>query len=236
MDDPQPNTPADPQAPLAAQPVVEQPVAAVPGSEPATPPTDPQAPADPEPATPATSPDDDAELADYWTKKGIDITTPEGQAQAAKSYREAEKAMHSKNQAASELEKQLNAQPLEVNTDNELVKQALQESSQLKTTLAVRDWKSRNNITPEQDIALGEYVTKTPDIGYLLKNDVLTLDQVYAMSGVGTLDADALKKAGGEEALQRLASTQRSSAPKGSASHQAPTPDEDPILAVLLAD
>lgn len=187
-----------------------------------------------ETATATTSSDDD--LADYWTKKGIDITTPEGQAQAAKSYREAERAMHAKNQQASDLEKQINKAPLDVDTDNELVKQALQESSQLKTTLAVRDWKAQNNITPEQDIALGEYVTNHQDVGYLLKNGVLTLDQVYAMSGVGTLDAEALKKAGGEEALQKLATTQRSSAPKGSASHQAPTPDEDPIMAVLLAD
>ncbi|MBO1267085.1 hypothetical protein [Arthrobacter cavernae] len=114
----------------------------------------------------STTSEDD--LSDYWTKKGIDITTPEGQAQAAKSYREAEKAMTQKAQQASQLEKQINAQPLAVDTDNELVRQAIEKSSALETTLAVREWKSSNNITPEQDAALGEYVTANPDKAWLL--------------------------------------------------------------------
>ena len=218
-----PVQPADPQEPAAVTD---------PNSEPATPPN-PDGQPD-EPPAPATNSDDD--LTDYWTKKGIDITTPEGQAQAAKSYREAEKAMHAKGQQASELTKQINAQPLNVDTDNELVKQALEKSNQLETTLAVRDLKANNNITPEQDKALGAYVTANPDKAYMLRNGFLSLDDVYKMSGVGTLDQEALKKQGGQEALQTLANKQRVSAPQGGASQRAAPVKEDPILAILTSD
>lgn len=168
-----------------------------------------------ETAEEATTSNDDP--ADYWAKKGIDITTPEGQAKAAKSYQEAEKAMHNKAQQASELSKQINSQPLLVDTDNELVRQALEKSSQLETTLTVQAWKASNNITPEQDAALGEYVTSNPDKALLLKNGYLTLDDIYKMSGVGAVDTTEAKKQGGQEALQQLANKQRASAVQGNA-------------------
>lgn len=166
-----------------------------------------------------TSTDDPA---DYWAKKGIDITTPEGQAKAAKSYQEAEKAMHNKAQQASELSKQINQQPLSVDTDNELVRQALEKSSQLETTLTVQSWKASNNITPEQDTALGQYVQTNPDKAYLLKNGFLTLDDIYKMSGVGAVDPTEAKKQGGQEALQNLANKQRASAVQGNAVNSNP--------------
>jgi hypothetical protein len=166
-----------------------------------------------------TSNDDPA---DFWAKKGIDISTPEGQAKAAKSYAEAEKAMHNKAQQASELSKQINQQPLNVDTDNELVRQALEKSSQLETTLSVQQWKASNNITPEQDTALGQYVQSNPDKAYLLKNGFLTLDDIYKMSGVGAVDTSEAKKQGGQEALNNLANKQRASAVQGNAVNSNP--------------
>jgi hypothetical protein len=166
-----------------------------------------------------TSSDDPA---DFWAKKGIDISTPEGQAKAAKSYAEAEKAMHNKAQQASELSKQINQQPLSVDTDNELVRQALEKSSQLETTLAVQSWKASNNITPEQDQALGQYVQSNPDKAYLLKNGFLSLDDIYKMSGVGTVDPTAARKQGEQEALANLANKQRATSPAGNAVNSAP--------------
>lgn len=222
------------QAPTTAQPE-GQPAEAVttPDSEPTQPTQTEDQPA--EPAATA-APSDEEDLADYWTKKGIDISTPEGQLAAAKSYREAEKAMHNKAQQASELEKQINAQPLNVETDNQLVKDALQKTSDLETTMAVRQWKQEKNITPEQDEALGKYVTDNPDKAYLLKNGLLTLDDIHAMSGVGKVDTEALKKQGEQEALQSLATKQRTTAPAGSATTTTPPAKEDPIMAALLAD
>jgi hypothetical protein len=232
MEDPQPQaTTQDPGVAPAAQPE-EQPAAAViTDSEPTT--TPDQQPAA-EPGTPA--PSDDEDLTDYWAKKGIDITTPEGQAKAAKSYREAERAMHNKAQQASELSKQINTQPLNVDTDNELVRQALDKASQLETTLTVQQWKASNNISPEQDAALGQYVIDNPNLGVLLKNGYLNLDQLYAMSGVGTVDTSAAKKQGSKEALQDIANQQRTTAISGAATTAAPQPKEDVISAVWSND
>ena len=183
-----------------------------------------------------TTTSDDDDLTDYWAKKGIDITTPEGQAKAAKSYREAEKAMTQKAQQASALEKQVNAQPLDVDTDNELVRQALEKSNKLETTMAIREWKQTNNITPEQDEALGQYVVSNPDKAYLLKNGYLSYDDILSMSGVKNQDFSEAKKQGSREALQDVANKQRTTAINGSASQQAPAAKEDPLLAILRSD
>lgn len=222
------------EAPQAQPPVDEQPAEAVKtaDSEPQQTEVDKQPQ---EAAAPATTSEEE-DLSDYWAKKGIDISTPEGQAQAAKSYREAEKAMHAKAQTASELEKQLNAQPVTVDTDNELVRQAVEKSSRLEVTVAVQNWKAANNITPEQDQKLGEYVTANPDKALLLKNGYLTLDDIYAMSGVGKVDTAEVKKQGGQEALQTLANKQRTTAPVGGATTRTAPPKDDPIAAVLSAD
>ena len=161
--------------------------------------------------------------ADYWAKKGIDISTPEGLAKATKSYQEAQKSMTQKAQQASELAKRINEQPLEVDTDNELVRQALEKSNALETTLAVKEWKEAKNITPEQDLALGKYVTENPNKAYLLRNGMLTLDDIYNMSGVGAVDTSEARKQGGVEALQNLSSRQRANAVTGNAVNSAPS-------------
>ena len=165
---------------------------------------------------------DDEDNSDYWAKKGIDINTAEGQAKAAKIYRDAEKALTQKAQQASELTKQINGQPLAVDTDNDLVRQALEKSSQLETTLTVNQWKAEKNITPEQDVALGQYLVSNPDKAWLLKNGHLNLDDIHAMSGVGKVDTSQVKKQGGQEALQNLANKQRVSAVSGNAVNSTP--------------
>lgn len=173
-----------------------------------------------ETGTPA--PSDTNDPTDYWAKKGIDISTPEGLAKATKSYQEAEKSMTQKAQQASELAKKINEQPLDVDTDNDFVRKALQETSELKTTIAVQNWKAANNITPEQDVKLGEYVTSNPDKAYLLKNGYLSYDDIYAMSKVGVVDTSEARKQGGVEALQNLSSRQRANAPQGNAVNTTP--------------
>jgi hypothetical protein len=214
----------------APQPV-EQPAEAV------TPPVEPTStpPAPDEPAAPATENSDD-DLTDYWSKKGIDISTPEGQAQAAKSYREAEKSLTQNAQRASELEKQINAQPAAEVTTDPAVQEAIDRAARVETTLEVERWKAANNITPEQDAAVGQYLVDNPQKAWLVKNGHLSLDDVYAMSGVGKTDPAALKKEGGQEALQTLADKQLATAPTGSAATSAPAANEDPILAVLQSD
>lgn len=203
----------EPQA-LDAQPV-EQPAEAV------TTDSEPQV-EDPSVNEPVETDNSDDDLMDYWSKKGIDITTPEGQRQAAQSYREAEKAMHAKGQRASELEQQLNQQPLAEQTQDPAVQEALARASRVETALEVERWKANNGITPDQDKALGKYLTENPQKAWLVKNGHLNLDDVYAMSGINKVDPDAIRKQGGQEALQGLANKQRTTAPEGSAVNQAP--------------
>ncbi|MCA1565829.1 MAG: hypothetical protein LC803_09365 [Acidobacteria bacterium] len=157
-----------------------------------------------EPAEPAAPSDED--LTDYWAKKGIDISTPEGQLAAAKSYREAEKTMHDKAQKASELEKKIQAEP--ATNDDERVQR-------LELLYNANTWKQANNITPEQDDAMGTYLTSNPDKLALVKYGLLTFDDVLHMSGAAKVDTEALKKQGGQEALQTLANKQRATAPQG---------------------
>ena len=199
----------------------------------------PETPADPsdEPATPAQVEDgntDDFDFNAWLEKKGIDPATPEGREQIAKSWRGMEQKMHKTTQQASEFEKQVNAQPINVDTDNALLQQMAEEQANLKTALAIRDWKTANNITDEQDQKLGEYVTANQDKAWLYKNGYLSLNDLYAMSGIGKIDTSSVKQQGKQEALEQLANKQRATAvASAAASPAAPSAGFDPIAAAL---
>lgn len=228
------------QAPEPAQPD-EQPAEAVttPDSEPTSPEGEqPHQSTEPEKSSDDESADNSAEedLADYWSKKGIDITTPEGQRAAAKSYREAEKAMHQSKQRSSELEKQLQGTPYEQVSQDPAVQQALETATNVQLELQVERWKQANNVTPEQDVAIGQYLTEHQDKAYLLKNGYLTLDDVAAMSGALKQDTDAIKTQASRDTLENLANKQRATAPKARATTHTAPPAEDPLLAVLNSD
>lgn len=216
------------QAPTTAQPD-EQPAEAVQptDSEPTTTNDEQGEPAEPDAPSDDAQPDNSAEedLADYWSKKGIDITTPEGQRAAAKSYREAEKAMHQSKQRSSELEKQLQSTPFEQVSDDPTAQQALETASSVKLELQVERWKNQHNITPQQDEAIGQYLTDNPNKAYMLKNGYLSLDDVAAMSGALKEDTEAIRSQGSRETLEKLANKQvASSVPASAMTSTAPAP------------
>lgn len=189
----------------------EQPAEAV--ETPTTEPTELEEATEGEPASADTSDDD---LSDYWAKKGIDITTPEGQAKAAKSYREAEKAMHSKSAEASQLKKA--ATDLPVNGEDDRI-------ARLEIKSEIRDWQIENGIKPgdPKDIKMGNFLEANPAKKLALQYGVLSLDEIYTLSGadkIGQPDPNALKSQGKEEALRQLANKQQAVSPKGSASTQ----------------
>ena len=217
-----------------AQPV-EQPAEAVttPPSEPTTTTNDGQPEAD-EPA-PADNSQESTDPTAFWAKKGIDITTPEGLAKATQSYSEAEKRMHQTAQRSSELEKQLETAPAEQVSNDPIAQKAYEEAKGVRLELQVERWKSSNQVTPEQDAAIGTYLSEHQDKAYMLKNGYLTLDDVAAMSGALKQDTEALKSAGKKEALENLATKQRSTAPSGGASTSAQA-KSDPIMDALLSD
>jgi hypothetical protein len=168
-----------------------------------------------EPEQSDNSAEDD--LSEWAAKKGIDLSTPEGQAKALKSMREAEKSFHTKAQQASELEKQLTAPANDPNASQ--AEQALAIATQLQNEKVIRNWKEANNVTPEEDAAMGEYAQKNPRAAELLTNGLLTLDEFRAIAvPAQKIDKDAIRNEGGQEALKKLANKQLATAVKGGAS------------------
>lgn len=177
----------------------------------------------------------EVDAAAFWQKKGIDISTPEGLAKATKSYQEAERRMHETTQKQSELAKTLQEAPVDVDTDNDLLRQLVERDELRERKNAVDDFVRRNNITPEQDVALGKWLTDNPTKQQLVLNGYMSLDDAFKLSGIGDKDQGELKQQGGREALETLAHKQRTTAPRGSATTST-APESDSIMDVLLAD
>ncbi|WP_146084398.1 hypothetical protein [Rathayibacter sp. AY1C1] len=224
-------TPQEPGAP-EAQPV-EQPAAA--DTTPVEPtPNDTDEPEAPEPDEPADEPEAPADDFDYkaWLdKKGIDPSTPEGQEAIAKSWREIEKKMHSSTQQASELAKQVNTTAA-VDPDATEAQKAYAIAIQLQNAATINQWKVEANVTAEEDTAMGKYAEANPETAALLNEGRLTLDQFRALAvPAKPVDTGAIKRQGGQEALETLANKQRATSPTGSAATAATPPKEDPFLA-----
>lgn len=206
-----------------AQPTEQQPEAAVTTTTEPTP--------NPAPATEAAPQTTDADdLSDYWSKKGIDITTPEGQAQAAKSYREAEKTMHKKSQEAAELTKQLTDEPVVVDSDNPLVQDLASKVVRMERSQTINDFVGRVKLTTDQESTMATYLEDNPQKKAMVNAGLMTLDEVYTLSGAKTgPDPAALAKKAKDEAIQELADKQRAAAQQGSATAPSSTVPGDSI-------
>lgn len=200
-----------------------------------TPDSEPQQPEETPESTEETLSDPSDELSDYWAKKGIDISTPEGQIKAAQSYREAEQALSRKAQEAAALKKSLD-QPLELDTDNELLKDLAQQQMEDRRERAIERFVNEVNLSDEQEQKFAEYLVNDQNMVELINGGRLTLSQAYKLSGVNEVDQAQVKKAGGQEALRDLANKQRATAPKGSATSNVSSTKDDPLLDVLSSD
>lgn len=166
----------------------------------------------------------DDNLAWLQQNKGIDPTTPEGAAQLAKMYREAEKRMHDSTAEKAKLQTALE-QPTDVQTDEFVTDPTAALAAQvqaltLKST--VQDFWSSNPDAKQYEAKMTEIVTTNPNIGELVKNQYLSLDQLYAMAkGSDPSRETALKQEGGKEALKTVADRQQAKAITGSATSSA---------------
>lgn len=194
-----------------AQPV-EQPAEAVTTAD-----SEPQQPEQEDASEPAQADTSDDDLSDWASKKGIDLSTPEGQAKALKSWREAEKAMHHKSQEASQLKKSLVDQPVTVDSDNPLVQSLAEEVVTMKRQAMIDSFTSKVNMTSDQEAEFAKYIIDTNKAD-LINGGYLTLEEAYKLSGVGSVDPSTYKSQGKQEALQTLANKQTATAVKGSAS------------------
>lgn len=161
------------------------------------------------------APTDDASQAeqDVWAKKGIDITTAEGQAKAAKMYADAQKALTQKAQKASELEKQLTT-PSGYDDDRIIA---------LETKYAVRDFFDANPEAKALESEMAKYIVENGK-SELVKAGYLTLDEVHAIVAAKSVDHSQLKAEGRKEGLQELANKQRATAVSGNAVSSTPAP------------
>lgn len=182
-------------------------------------------------SSPEAAPAESDDITDFLQAKGIDLSTPEGQRKLAQSYREAEKAMHKTRQEASELAKQFKGEPVDVDTDNELLAQLVERDVQRDRAEAVDAFIRETGITPDQDLAMGQWLEANPKKKALVLNGELSLKEAFDLSGVGKSDPTVLKEQGKKEALENLASKQRTTAPTGAAVTQQAPAKEDPFLA-----
>ena len=152
----------------------------------------------------------DEDTLNWLNAKGIDPSSPEALSKVAKTAREAEKAMHSKANEASQLKKSMESvadQAAEETGENPMLVRLM-----VKDT--IRDFYDSNPEAKEFDKEIAEVVTQRP---YLV-ND---LEAAYAL--VQKNNAPVLKEQGKKEALQSLASKQRTAAPTGSAVNSVPS-------------
>lgn len=214
MDESTTDAPVQEQAALQPQPEEQHAEAeTTPTSEP-TNTNDEQQEATDEPEQSDNSEDD---LADWAAKKGYDFSTPEGQAKALKSMREAESRMHQATQRSSELEKQLQSSDFEQVSNDPTAQAALEKAASVELAYTIKEWKRDNGITPDQDAAIGQYLQANQDKAYMLKNGYLSIDDVAAISGALKQDPTVFKAEGKRAALEDLRDKQRTTSPSGAA-------------------
>lgn len=183
-----------------------------------------------EQVAPADTSEDESDLSAWAEKKGIDLNSKEGQAKALKSMREAEKKMHQSTANVSELQKQLTSQPVSVDSDNPLVQELANEVVQMKRSQAIQDFASDVNLTPDQEKVMADYLVSNPAKVQLINAGYMTLNDAYQLSGANTTNPAAIKRQGGQEALERLANKQRATAPSGNAVQATPSRQADAFL------
>lgn len=157
-------------------------------------------------------PSDEDDNSKWLKAKGIDPTDPEAIAKLTKSAREAEKAMHSKAQRASELEKTMTGMS---DTSAEQVADAtgqdpevLKRLQRMEVKDSIREFwdthpEARSYEKEMAEIAVSSGLYGTPDA---------ILNAAYAMA----VSKDS-KSQGAKEALQNLAQKQKAAVPQGNA-------------------
>lgn len=226
--DPQPTT--DPVTPATG------------AEEPAQPVSEPTAPAATEPTEPATTTEGNEAATDdnlkFLQSKGIDPKDPDIVTKLAKMYSEAEKAMHESNQKASQLQNALSTpDPTTQQQSDDPVAALTAEVQAMKLTTNVNTFFTSNPDAKTYEPKMAEIVTGNPTMGALVKAGYLSVEQLYQMAkGSDNSRENDLKTQGGREALQKVADKQQARAVNGHAttSEVDNSSGDDPFLTGLL--
>lgn len=185
-----------------------------------------------EPAAAENSEESDIDPVEYWAKKSIDVTTPEGQAAVTKAYRESVGKMNDSNRQANELARQLAGSAPQV-SDDPLVQQLANEVFQMRIDADTKDFIREKNVSKDQMVAFASYLQANPAKEQLINAGYLDVREAYELSGVGKSDPKVHEDKGAKKALENLATSARATAPSGGASSPASNHEVDPIMEVL---
>lgn len=155
-------------------------------------------------------PQEDNSTAEWLKNKGIDPSSPEAIEKVAEMARNAEKAMHSKAQKASELEKAIDsgitqeAEQLGISDDDRL------DIARIKTKLSVREFFENTPEAKDYEQAMVAELQAKPH----LAGD---LESLYANAVLKSGGLQSVKSQAKRETLESLAHKQTAAVPKGNA-------------------
>lgn len=211
--------------------------------------TDSQEEAIEEPAVTETQTGD--AIDDFLAKKGIDRNDPDALRKVADMYRNSEKGFYSKSQEAAQLQRQLAQQRVpQLQPDQ----QALNEVRSMRIEMDTKEWKSKHNLSPEDEQKMVEYVsspltdrqgnvvydpvTGMPlTKGLLVNNGAMSLDDVYRLAGCGVQKVDNLKENLRKEVEKEMAARQAAKRPSAKATDSTQfgkAQEDDPFLSGLM--
>ena len=212
--------------------------------------TDSQDEAIEEPAVTATTQTGDA-VDEFLAKKGINANDPDALRKVAEMYRNSEKGFYNKSQEAAQLQRQLAQQRVpQVQPDQ----QALNEVRSMRIEMDTKEWKSKHNLSPEDEQKMVEYVSapltdRQGNIvydpvtgmpltkGLLVNNGAMSLDDVYRLAGCGVQKVDNLKDNYRKEVEKEMAARQAAKRPDAKATDSTKfgkAQEDDPFLSGLL--
>ena len=212
--------------------------------------TDSQDEAIDEPAVTATTQTGDA-VDEFLAKKGINASDPDALRKVAEMYRNSEKGFYNKSQEAAQLQRQLAQQRVpQVQPDQ----QALNEVRSMRIEMDTKEWKSKHNLSPEDEQKMVEYVSapltdRQGNIvydpvtgmpltkGLLVNNGAMSLDDVYRLAGCGVQKVDNLKDNYRKEVEKEMAARQAAKRPDAKATDSTKfgkAQEDDPFLSGLM--
>jgi hypothetical protein len=213
--------------------------------------TDSQEEAIEEPAVTETQTGD--AIDEFLAKKGIDRNDPDALRKVADMYRNSEKLAYNKSQQTAQLQRQLAQQNQQTAVPDQ---EALNRVRSLEIQMGTKEWKSTHNLSADDEQKMVEFInqpivdnlgnpkinplTGTPYTkGMLVNNGVLTLDDVYRLSGCGVKQVDDLKANLRKEIENEMAARQAAKRPSSNATNSTQfgkAEQDDPFLTGLFGE
>lgn len=216
--------------------------------------TDSEEVADDEPAVDSTDKTQTGDAIDeFLAKKGINPSDPNAIRKIADMYRNSEKLAYNKSQQTAQLQRQLAQQNQQTAVPDQ---EALNRVRSLEIQMGTKEWKSTHNLSADDEQKMVEFInqpivdnlgnpkinplTGTPYTkGMLVNNGVLTLDDVYRLSGCGVKQVDDLKANLRKEIENEMAARQAAKRPSSNATNStqfSKAETEDPFLSGLFGE